>query len=93
MRTCVGCRRRDIQPNLLRVVRTSIGSLETDPQRRLAGRGAWLHPKKDCLELALKRRGFARTFRGPVDTGPIEKQLTEAIARHELIQPESGSEN
>ncbi|WP_394942318.1 YlxR family protein [Psychromicrobium sp. YIM B11713] len=93
MRTCVGCRRRDFQQKLLRVVKTPTGLLEADLGRRMAGRGAWLHPDQDCLTLALKRHGFSRAFKSPVDTAPIEQPLREAIARNELIQPESGSEN
>jgi len=43
---------------------------EPDERRRLPGRGAWLHPSRDCLDLAVRRRAFARALRvpGPLDT-------------------------
>ncbi|MFI5085037.1 MAG: YlxR family protein [Actinomycetales bacterium] len=83
-RTCVGCRRRDTQSQLLRIVR-DLGSSGTaavvpDPRRRLAGRGAWLHPDAGCLALALKKRAFSRAFRGPVDTAAVEDYLSASAA-------------
>jgi predicted RNA-binding protein YlxR (DUF448 family) len=40
-----------------------------DPHHRLAGRGAWLHPDPECLDLAERRRAFPRALRrvGPLD--------------------------
>jgi predicted RNA-binding protein YlxR (DUF448 family) len=34
-----------------------------DREKR-GGRGAWLHPSAACLERAIRRRAFARAFRG-----------------------------
>ncbi|HRA03752.1 MAG TPA: YlxR family protein [Arachnia sp.] len=58
-RTCIGCRRRDDQDQLMRLVR--VGQLIVDGSRpRLAGRGAYLHPA--CLDLAVQRRALRRAF-------------------------------
>ncbi|AJT40547.1 YlxR family protein [Psychromicrobium lacuslunae] len=92
-RTCVGCRRRDAQPMLLRVVKNGPTVLALDLERRIAGRGAWLHPDLDCLALALKRGGFARAFKAQVNAKEVEGQLRTVIVQNELIQAESGSEN
>ena len=67
-RTCVGCRRRDDRSALLRVVAEWNDTGETlarvvpDPQLRLPGRGAWLHPTPECLDLALRRKAFGRAL-------------------------------
>lgn len=37
--------------------------LVPDPRRRLPGRGCWLHPTRDCLDLAIRRRAFGRALR------------------------------
>ena len=68
-RTCVGCRRRDVRSALLRVVVEWNGTGEhlagvvADPRLRLPGRGAWLHPTPECLDLAVRRKAFGRALR------------------------------
>jgi len=42
------------------------GVLVPDPRARLAGRGAWVHPDPACLDLAVRRRAFARALRSDV---------------------------
>ncbi|MBK6886141.1 MAG: YlxR family protein [Tetrasphaera sp.] len=75
-RTCVGCRAPDSRSVLLRVVAGTMAEgaipLVPDPRRRLPGRGCWLHPTRDCLDLALRRRAFGRALRvsDPVDPSP-----------------------
>jgi predicted RNA-binding protein YlxR (DUF448 family) len=51
---------------------------EIDLRRRLPGRGSWLHPSPDCLDLALRRRAFVRALRlaGPLDTTALSASLT-----------------
>ncbi|MGH3633770.1 MAG: YlxR family protein, partial [Mycobacterium sp.] len=48
VRTCVGCRKRELAVELLRVVAVSTGNgkyaVIVDPAGSLPGRGAWLHP-------------------------------------------------
>ncbi|WP_104479545.1 YlxR family protein [Actinokineospora auranticolor] len=67
VRTCVGCRTRAADAELLRVVLVD-GDAIPDPRRRMPGRGAWLHPDPGCLAKAEKRRAFPRAFKvqGPV---------------------------
>jgi len=69
VRTCVGCRRRDVRSALLRVVAERddtgehVASVVADPRLRLPGRGAWLHPTPECLDLAVRRKAFGRALR------------------------------
>jgi uncharacterized protein len=67
VRTCVGCRERAAKSSLLRLV-TSGDDVIPDPQARMPGRGAYLHPSMECLELARRRRAFPRALRA---TGPL----------------------
>ena len=62
-RTCVGCRRRAGQSELVRFVRSSDGTPVEG--RTLPGRGAWLcrATLDACRELAVRRRAFPRAFR------------------------------
>jgi len=80
MRMCVGCRERGAQDLLLRVVAVTADgapSVRPDPRRRLPGRGAYVHPRPDCLALAEKRRAFPRALRlpGPLDLGLLHAAL------------------
>ncbi|QHC67049.1 DUF448 domain-containing protein [Rathayibacter sp. VKM Ac-2759] len=77
VRTCVGCRLRAPRSSLLRIVSHS-DVLAVDPRAVAAGRGAWLHPTKDCYERAVKRRAFSRAFRTreSVDASDLEQYLT-----------------
>ncbi|MEU3017937.1 MULTISPECIES: YlxR family protein [unclassified Nocardiopsis] len=62
VRTCVGCRSRTVQSDLVRLV--AVGTVITpDTRGRLPGRGAYLHHDRRCLELAERRRAWSRAFR------------------------------
>jgi predicted RNA-binding protein YlxR (DUF448 family) len=52
-RTCVGC--RDVLPKrqMIRIVRTADG-VKVDLTGKLAGRGAYLHDRRQCWERGLK---------------------------------------
>ena len=85
MRTCVGCRRRDHQNALLRVVAVrdedtaTRWSLVPDDRRRAPGRGAYVHPVPECLQTAIARRAFGRALRLPagaeVDATAVQERL------------------
>ncbi len=86
----MGCRRKADRSRLLRVVaagaerETSSGAvvLVPDPRTRLPGRGAWLHPATDCLDLAVRRRAFVRALRlqVPVDLTAVHDHLARLSA-------------
>ena len=91
VRTCVGCRKRELAADLLRIVAQSPGSVPIgdivvaivpDPRRRLPGRGAWLHPVSSCLSMAERRRAFGRALRvsGNLDISALEHYVEN---RHE----------
>ncbi|PRC44827.1 DUF448 domain-containing protein, partial [Mycobacterium sp. ITM-2017-0098] len=56
VRTCIGCRKRELAVELLRVVAVDGGNgtgngssvVTVDVARKLPGRGAWLHPDPVC---------------------------------------------
>ncbi|MFC0581496.1 YlxR family protein [Micrococcoides hystricis] len=97
-RMCIGCRHSDDQVALIRlhvraVSGTDTPSVHVDTGARAGGRGAWLHPNQDCFQRALKSRGFARAFRGQVDTTALAAEFTIACSATENVrdQHESGS--
>ena len=52
-RTCVGCREVLPKRKMVRLVRTADG-VQIDPTGKLAGRGAYLHDRRECWERGLK---------------------------------------
>lgn len=85
-RTCVGCRGRAAKWDLLRVIAVE-GVVVPDPRGRMPGRGAYLHPALVCLDLAVRRRTFARALRveGGVDLARLRASLAGTV-------PDGGSE-
>ena len=80
-RTCVGCRRRRPQSALVRCAVDADG--HTDVSRTAAGRGAWLcRPPDDCFRLALRRRGFERAWRRPVDAATLAELAVQLGIDH-----------
>ncbi|MEO9221730.1 MAG: YlxR family protein [Mycobacteriaceae bacterium] len=93
-RTCVGCRTRASATGLLRVV--ARGSRVTpDPQRRLTGRGAWLHPDRVCVAAAERRRAFPRALRvpGPLDVSAVVAYVVEHPVSAAHVQRGRQAEN
>lgn len=62
-RTCVGCRERGGKRDLIRVVRSPTGDVETDPSGSSPGRGAYVHPAEACIDAALDQGDLARGLR------------------------------
>jgi uncharacterized protein len=52
-RTCVGCREVLPKRTMIRIVRTT-GGVQIDPTGKLAGRGAYLHDRRECWERGLR---------------------------------------
>jgi len=72
-RTCVGCRQRRGQTELVRLVAEDGRAVPAWPGA--PGRSAYVCPEEMCLEAAEKRRAFARAFRGPVTLDPAVRTL------------------
>ncbi|MDI6870393.1 MAG: YlxR family protein [Bacillota bacterium] len=62
MRTCVGCRIQRSKKELVRVVRTPEGDVVIDRTGKKAGRGAYLCPQTECLEVARKSKALERAL-------------------------------
>lgn len=52
-RTCVGCREVLPKRTMIRIVRTAEG-VQIDLTGKIAGRGAYLHDRRECWERSLK---------------------------------------
>lgn len=63
MRQCVGCREMKSKRDLIRVIRTSEKEILIDATGKKNGRGAYICPKRECLEQAIKSKGLERSLK------------------------------
>lgn len=77
-RQCAGCAKRDAAEALLRVVLGPEGEVAIDLSNSRFGRGAHVHPSKECVQKAL-RGGFAKVFKTKVD-GDVERLGAQIVS-------------
>lgn len=98
VRTCIGCRKRALATDLLRVVVAGSGPhgllVAPDLRRRLPGRGAWMHPNRECLSLAERRRAFGRALRvsGSLDISAVAQLVAAESERDADADVDSSAE-
>ncbi len=79
MRTCIGCRQVMPQRALVRLAIVDAPPFVVpDPKKRLGGRGAWIEPRRQCVERAAKKGGFQRALRRGVQ---VDTEQTIALMR------------
>jgi predicted RNA-binding protein YlxR (DUF448 family) len=81
-RMCVGCREMKEKRELIRVVKTPEGDITIDTKGKMNGRGAYICPKEDCLQKAVKTKGLERAFKQQI-TPEIFVSLKERLAQDE----------
>ena len=72
-RTCVACRAGSGKAALIRVVRAADGSVHVDLSGKLSGRGAYICPKMECADKAIKQKRFDRALRAQAPAGLAEE--------------------
>ncbi|GAA3765098.1 hypothetical protein HDA32_001260 [Spinactinospora alkalitolerans] len=79
VRTCVGCRSRAAQSDLLRLA-VEGDMITPDTAGRMPGRGAYLHPDPTCWETADRRKAWNRAFRatGRLDASRVAAHFAAA---------------
>lgn len=92
VRTCVGCRRKDQQDALVRIVATPEGVV-VDPRHRLPGRGAYLHPSIECVERAVKRGAVHHALRRARPTESAVPSWAAEILQRDPLGGDSDKES
>lgn len=70
IRTCIGCGKRDVAGELIRLARRSDGSLVRNQTGSEPGRGGYLHQVEDCWSKFMRHRGTIRSFRATIQPQP-----------------------
>jgi len=79
-RSCLGCRDIKAKDDLLRFVLDPEGNVVPDVAKKLPGRGAYTCFSRSCLEMAIKKRQFGRSFKGMAKTASAEEMLSLVTA-------------
>ncbi|HHX29355.1 MAG TPA: YlxR family protein [Firmicutes bacterium] len=77
-RTCLGCQTVKPKREMIRIVRTPLGGLIIDETGKKSGRGAYVCPNLDCLELLRKGKRLERILEVPPPPSLFE-ELRERI--------------
>jgi predicted RNA-binding protein YlxR (DUF448 family) len=79
-RTCVGCRRKRLQQELLRIAKEPDGSLTVGAGVRAPGRGAYVCFDPECVRRALASGGLSRNLKiGDPPPEDLGRRLLEII--------------
>ena len=81
VRTCIGCRTRRLQKEMIRIVRDPDGDAVFDLSGKLPGRGAYVCPSRSCVT-GLSSASLSRVLRQDValpSAAKILSGLDEAI--------------
>lgn len=73
----MGCQESKDKRELIRVVRDPNGQVSLDFIGRKAGRGAYICPKEECLNKAIKTRAIERSLEVSVDAALYESLRSE----------------
>ena len=76
-RQCMGCRERKAKRELIRVVRTTEGTVCLDFSGKLNGRGAYLCQNPECLKKAQKSKALDRSLEVPIPDEVYERLAKE----------------
>ena len=76
-RQCMGCRERKAKGEMLRVVRTTEGTVILDFSGKCNGRGAYVCPNPECLKKARKSRALERCLEIPIPEEVYDRMTRE----------------
>ena len=85
LRRCTGCLEMLDKKELVRVVKTSgdneSATFSLDFTGKIAGRGAYVCPNINCLDLAVKKKGLERSFKCAIPA-EVYEELRGALTRN-----------
>lgn len=73
----MGCQQVKDKRELIRVVRDPDGQVSLDFTGRKAGRGAYICPREECLNKAIKTRAIERSLEVQIDVALYETMRSE----------------
>ena len=66
LRQCIGCGEMKGKKEMIRILKTETEGIVLDATGRKNGRGAYICPRMECFQKAVKNKGWERSFKMPV---------------------------
>ena len=83
VRMCVGCQEMKNKKEMIRVIKTPEGTFMLDATGKKNGRGAYVCPSEECLQLARKNKGLERSFKQAI-TAEVYESLEKEMEALEI---------
>ena len=80
VRMCVGCQEMKNKKEMIRVIKTPEGTFMLDATGKKNGRGAYVCPSEECLQLARTNKGLERSFKQAIPAEVYESLEKEMEA-------------
>lgn len=80
VRMCVGCQEMKNKKEMIRVIKTPEDTFMLDATGKKNGRGAYVCPSEECLQLARKNKGLERSFKQAIPAEVYESLEKEMEA-------------
>ena len=80
VRMCVGGQEMKNKKEMIRVIKTPEGTFMLDATGKKNGRGAYVCPSEECLQLARKNKGLERSFKQAIPAEVYESLEKEMEA-------------
>ena len=80
VRMCVGCQEMKNKKEMIRGIKTPEGTFMLDATGKKNGRGAYVCPSEECLQLARKNKGLERSFKQAIPAEVYESLEKEMEA-------------
>ena len=77
LRMCIDCREMKEKYELIRLVKNKEGDISFDTTGKLPGRGAYVCKTRECLNKAVKNKGFERSFKSPLPEEVLSRLCEE----------------
>lgn len=81
LRTCIACREEKPKKEMLRIVKNAEGVISLDFSGKLAGRGAYICGKEECIKKLRKYRLLNKTFSCEVGAEVYDRVEEEFLAK------------
>lgn len=77
LRKCIGCQEMKNKKSLIRIVKNKDDEFFVDLTGKLNGRGAYICPSQNCLEIVINNKALEKSFKCKIPDSVYEQMKKE----------------